>query len=240
MFFNKKEAKKAEAAEVIQRMGAQRDEIKRKLKEMADVNIQLDTAVKETQEISVSVIKKLSKELKMAKKSITSVCSKLKEGIILVDSAGAIIQLNASGEALFGIESKAVVGRDFSEVVEWLDPSIDSTGEQISMQKNFFTKLSNKLVTKLKKWDQSENRYLFCNCCLKKELPAWFDLDNEIVINAFVSSTATPARMAFSFSILDNDPESLKDIVYIFIFRRASPDGLSRRHYEQATVAPTP
>lgn len=220
---------------VIDNLTAQREEIKKKLEKLSEVNKQLELAVRETQAISVKLIEKLNKELKVAKKSITSICSKLKEGVILVDASGKIIQLNPAGEKLFGIKNKVVVGKQFQEVIAWLDPIIIDGHEtqKVIMAPEFFEDLSSRLLNDFKSWDPSVNRYVYCNECLKKEVPGLFDLEKEKVLSAYSSCQQEPVEVTFTFSILDNDPNDANDLIYIFIFRRAPPSGQRRRYYEK-------
>jgi len=194
-------------------MSKKREEIKRKLEEVERVNSQLEIAVSETKQLSVDLVGKLKKELKVAKKSLTSITKKLHEGVLLVDHQGNVIQLNKTGEKLLGIEEGAAVGKRICDVINQV-----ADGEnEIRFSPSFFAELSQKIIDQASKFTNGK-KFTECNRVFKEALPGALEPEVELQLDADVCGRKV--KLTFMFSLLDNDPESLSDLTYVFLFHR--------------------
>ena len=192
-------------------------EIKEKLEVVSKINEQLMVAVRETQATSVELIKKLKSELKVAKKSLTSVCEKLKDGVLLADHTGAVIQANKAVETMIGAK---VIGRKLDELVESI-ATLDGKkldGIKFQFTPEFFGDLSDKLLARIEAGCTVSTKHNICNRCLSEQLLSHFNLTGDVTLTACLNCPGRP-EVSFSFSILDNDPESLADLIYIIVIR---------------------
>jgi len=215
MFFNSKSPAAALPAEKLE---AHRNEIKDKLAEVEKIGRDLEEAVRQTQEMSSKLSEKISKECKTARKSLTSISAKLREGLIIMDSSGKITHLNRTGLKIFGLQEKDVIGKTLVEVIECGNNLHDANGNIVAkpiLRENFFSDLSQRLLDRVK---DSTEKYLVCNECLKDELPFCFDGGIEHPMAVEIIYQGRQIKLKVTLSVLDNDPDDLIDVNYIFLF----------------------
>lgn len=211
-----------ENKQIIEAMFSQKEEINARLAEMSRITEQLQTVVSETHQIALQVTKKIKSELKVAKKSVLSIIKRLQAGAILLDWQGHIIQINNSAELMFGIKESSCLNNHFYELMEFSDKSL------IPNKPNFFSELSEKILLK-------SNDGLILSCStgakVKSELPSCFDIEKDVATSVQLASGKSPIKLNLTFSILDNNPEQVNDVVYVFLFKelKASTRQLTKR-----------
>jgi len=229
MFFR---SKKLEKLDHLKLEAEHRDEIKRRMEVVDEISQQLAAAVSETKEMSNKLTEKIKseiKKLKIAKKSLTSMTAKLNEGVIMLDHNGIVIHLNRTGCKLFGINEKDVIGKSLPSLIGCGNQALDKFGAEIEkpiLQSSFFAKLSKKILKKLST-DKMIDRYNVCNACLVEELPFCVEANQEQSLGVMITLNEENIPMRVNFSVLDNDPDEIDDITYIFLFDRRST---SRSH----------
>jgi hypothetical protein len=235
MFFtSERKVRAAETAAMVDALLSQKEEIKKRLEEINVINDQLHSVVSETQLLSLSVMKKLKGELKVAKKSIISICKKLREGIVLLDWQGNVVQINDAAEKMFSIYEKPYLNKPFTDLIKTMDFGHDCS---LPHDELFFKELSNRILNKIHCTDHCESctGTKSCTTCtsdkIKSELPSFFDLENEIVTQIVLNKGGKPFRFGFSFSMLDNDPERITDVIYIFLFKELSKTKVVEKAY---------
>lgn len=217
MFFSSK-AKTSAIHASVEKLQARRAEIKDKMADAEAISIKLGEAVRKTQEMTSELADKVNRETKIAKKSLTSISAKLKEGLIMLDHLGKIIHLNKTGSKIFGVAESEVLGKTLSDLVECGNNLHDRNGNIIPkpiLKDDFFINLSTVIFNKIM---NSSEKYLVCNECLKNALPFCFEggIDKSMAVDVIYKGKEISLKI--SLSVLDNDPESLQDVNYIFLF----------------------
>lgn len=212
MFFSKKKIKANEAA-ITASIDAQKEVIKQRLNEVGSFSAQLQEEVLKTQVASFSIMSKLKHEFKIAKKSLTSICQKMVSGVVIVDHDGGIIALNQAAATLFDVEADAYIGQDLNELISSIDPV--GPLKPLQVDKTYFSQMSELLFERLS-----------CDCkdnCtteerLKEVLPPYFDIDKDVK-TVLTTTSKKKITINMAFSVLNNDPEHVNDVTYIFFFR---------------------
>jgi PAS domain-containing protein len=209
MFFTNKKSKKEQG--LIDLMVLQRAEIQKRLEEVSELNTQLAAVVQETHSISAAVMDKLKKELKIAKKSLTSICRRLKEGVLLVNNTGQVVEVNTAGQKMLGVTSTDLIGRQLTEMVSWVKGENQTTPIVLSV--DFFENLSTNLL------ERAITDHTVDKDRIDDLLPEFLNFEHEITLDVHLAKIGQPFKFFMTFSILDNDPENLNDVTYIFLFR---------------------
>lgn len=209
-------------------MESQKLEIKRRLGELTETNKRLRLAVTETRVASVTVMNKLRKEFVTAHRSLSGICKKLKEGAILLNFKGEVVQLNEAAEKLFGVDEASALQASFSKIITEMNPIL-LDGRALDLTETFFSDLSCRILNKL--------QCTKCDGCsreqrIKSQLPSFFDMENDAVTEVQLTRNGKQLMTNFTFSILDNEPQTLNDLTYVFLFTSAkrSRDQLARAH----------
>jgi hypothetical protein len=219
-FFSTKSSHTEAEEKLLRTLETQKQEIKQKLENVRKLNLELARSVQETQVQASSLMKKLKSELKIAKKSFTSFTKKIHSGVIIIDHAGDIVQLNAAGEELFNISEADVIGKSFINLITVIEPIlIVDTHDRIEFSSTFFDDLSKQLLNRMSNCDDRDEG---CRNRLEEILPKFLKQDEETEINCFSPCRGETLKLLFTFSILDNDPIELNDLIYVFVFRRAT------------------
>lgn len=224
MFFNtKNEYQKklaAEKAALEEMTSKRRQEIRGRLAEVDNVNHRLRETVKETQVISVALIGKLKKELKVAKKTLTGMTRRLKEGVVLINHIGDVIQLNPAGEKLFGVKEEDFVGKNFKDSLGKVIQTKLPDGQPLGLKASFYSELSAKIFESVKKYTNGQ-KLKESNRIFKETLPHLIQPDTEVPLTVKCADGKN-LKLNFMFSILDNDPEDVSDITYVYLFSRCT------------------
>ena len=189
-----------------------RSEIEKKLKDTKIVEQELTQVVMDTKTLTKIINKKLTNLLKITNKTLKSVCQSLKDGVVIVDYNGIIVETNNSFENIFLVPKDEVIGANLGELCVRLDALKDGCKfEMID-----FKEISNKALDHSlarKKRDCSKN----CFPCIKQcEDSAKVNLNIDLEVyptgsKSFLCNVAITA--------LDNDPEQLEDVNFILFFK---------------------
>ena len=222
MFFSTKRAtqrKQRIVQKVEEVTSPNRAAVKAKFLEVEAVDKQLAQVISDTKSLTSSIQDKLSTHLKITRKTLKSICQNLKEGVILVDYAGKAIEVNHSYEKMFGATREQVIGVDFTMITERLRAK-KLNGENLMLTSNFFAALSKNINYRI-------NCELDCDICttryclqsIEDQFKGAFNPQTEVQIMVHPSNHEKPIKVAFSFSVLDNDPIHTEDVTYILFFK---------------------
>lgn len=220
MFFKLAKTSGNLAKEAQKTIDLQREDVKKKLQMIDEVNTKLAEAVRQTQEISSSLSEKVNRELKIARKSLTSISSKLKEGLMMVDYNGHITHLNKTATKILGITEAQAVGKYLEDFIECSNIAFDGDGKVVQkpiLMRHFFKELSVKIFEKLASNPTCE-KYIICNKALQEEIPFCFESDLDTVLGVKIVCNGKPLSLTVTLTVLDNDPECIKDVSYVFLF----------------------
>lgn len=221
MFFKFAKSSASVAREEAQQsLDAQREEINRRMSVINDVNIELAEAARKTQEMSTVLKERINKEIKFAKKSFTSISSKLHEGMAILDHTGRIVHLNTAAAKTLGLDEKQVIGKHLDELIQCGVPLFNNDGEFIQkpiLMKMFFEDLSNKIFERLTT-NCKQEKYLVCTQALRDEIPFCVETELDMILGVRILCNGIPHSLTVSLTVLDNDPDRLQDISYVFLF----------------------
>ncbi len=220
MFFSKKQPKPKPEDTVLENMRLQKEEIKRRLETASKVDNLLKQVAAETQQMASNLSDKIKKETKLARRMYLQISKKLKEAVLIVDGDGKIIRLNAAGEKLFGVAETEVLGEVFSNVVATVNP-VTEKGKPLEFALGFFSELSEKVLVTIATCKQGENIHGACNDCIGEIVPEYIYPDRETLLKVTLPCLGKTLKLNVMFSILDNDPENMKEVTYVFIFTKA-------------------
>ena len=221
MFFSKAENKKVavEKAALEELTRTRREEIRRRLTEVDSVNLRLKETVKETQAISFALIGKLKKELKVAKKTLTSITRRIKEGVVLINYKGDVLQVNPAAEKLFGVREDDFLGKNFKESLGAMLETKLPDGQPLGLKPGFYAELSEKIFEAVKQYTNGQ-KYRESNRIFNEMLPDMIQPEVEVPL-CVKDASGKKLKLNFMFSILDNDPEDVSDITYVYLFSRS-------------------
>jgi transcriptional regulator with PAS, ATPase and Fis domain len=170
-----------------------RKEIERKLKEAKAVDQQLAQVLSDTHELTSSIQEKLASHLKITRNTLKNICHNVREGIVILDNEGKVIEANEAfiKMCIFGDE---LVGTNFKSLCMRTHPTAD--GKPFEIDSNF--KGIAEDVFKNKKFAEP--------------------LLPEVVIEIHPEGVE-PFKCTFAMTTLDNSPEHVDDVSFILFFR---------------------
>ena len=195
-----------------------RSEIDSKFKEVCDTDTQLNLLLSETKNLSEVVQKKFKTKLRITSNTLKTICHYLKDGIILLDYRGHVIDTNeAFKKNIYGDAN--IVGHDIEDIMNLLGAE-NNNGDRFQITSAFFENLSSNIFTNVSNHSISKDQVFDY---FKKI--STFNTDTKLSIQPLTKKH--PVRVSMTLTILDNTPESLKDITYIIILNnsRRSTDG---------------
>jgi len=167
-----------------------------KMKEAKVVDQQLAKILSETRELTATISQKISSRLKITQKTLKTIVTSIKEGVVILDYIGTVIETNGVFEKTFLNTDKSILGMNFKELCGTLNPKTED-GEKYALTPNF-TALSTDVFNRSDK-------------AVKIIQPEIVLEVNPIEIEPF--------KCIFSLSKLDNDPETVDDVSYILFFK---------------------
>lgn len=214
-----KKARRQRLDQVNDVAASNRAVIKARLQEVTAVDQQLFQVVSETKTLTNSIKDKLSTHLKITRNTLKSICQNLKEGVILVDYTGSVIEVNNSCERTFSLTKEAMLGKSFSQICDKLN-AIKEDGGEIHLTQNFFNSLSTNIFTRINcKRDCKTCTAPDCLKNVEDYFKGEFNPQIEVMLRLQPPGYEKSVKCSFSFSVLDNDPESVEDITYILFFK---------------------
>ena len=201
-----------------------RQEIRKKMKDLDHLHQELTEVLTRTQEVANGVSDKIRGELKIAKKSLFSISERLNEGVMLLNYRGDIIHLNKVGAEIFGVTEEHVLDKCLTDIIDCGNQAIDDMGQIIEKQpliESFFINLSEKILAKIKSSPPRTDKYQVCNECLISALPFCVELEGAAAVKVKVTLGNQQFLLKITSSILDNNPERLEDLTYVFLFNPA-------------------
>jgi transcriptional regulator with PAS, ATPase and Fis domain len=221
MFFKLAKLNSTTSCEEAQKaMEMQREDIKKRMAQVEDINAKLCEAVKQTQEMAGNLSEKVNRELKIARKSLTSISSKISDGIVMIDCNGLITHMNKSASEILGISEKMAFNKHLEDFIECDNQIFDDDGNVVKkpiLTEGFFKELSIKIFEQLTN-NPTEEKYQLCNNVLRNEIPFCFVSDLDGVLGVKIICNGNPVSVTVTLTVLNNDPECLTDVTYIFLF----------------------
>jgi hypothetical protein len=212
--FSKSGAQRKRLAQVKESSKLERGSICDRFQQVKDVDDQLAQIITDTRNLTSSIQEKLSGRLKITKNTIKSICQNLREGVVIVNYEGKVIEVNTAYEKSFIVERDAMIGMDFSEVIKQ-QAAAEADGSKLALTKEFFKNMSKSVFNRL---DCKKDCDICTTRCDQTYFDGTFNPQNEAVIS-MKPTGKKPHMVAFSFSILDNEPESEEQVSYILFFK---------------------
>lgn len=216
MLFSRKSANHTEQELISKKLKQKREEIKMRLQQLSDINAELQKTVSETQELAIKVREKVKKMMKVDGKSLTAICKNMNEGIVLVGASGRIIHVNKTAEKLFGVDESSVINSSISSLVSNMDMADAASGETLVLSSTFFSRLSKVIIDHIK----------LHSCSIS--CPELHTIEHKFInvvagetVNVLITCKGKRFQIAFNCTVLDNNPEHLRDITYVFVIKRA-------------------
>jgi len=173
--------------------------VRAKFKEVDEADAQFMKLISETKHLTASVSEKLDMHLKITRSTVKSICQSLRDGVVLIDFSGKIIDLNGSCEKIFTIQKDSILGDTFNHLMRALHLKLN--GVQFNFSTEFFKELSEKIFGHQ-----------------QLESPDGIDLGQEISLSAQPAG-CDKFNVVFSFSVLDNEPSKVEDVTYMVYFK---------------------
>lgn len=164
--------------------------IDNKLKEINDIDIQLSKVISDTKELTHLIQEKLSMRLKITPKTIKTIVTNIREGIIILNSVGDIIEINDYFIKKYSFKSNM----NFKDICKDLKCTHDDKPFKLLID---FEDMSKKIFN------------------MKNESNI---IQDEILITIDKIDNL-PFDCLFSMKVLDNDPIDKKDVCYIMFFK---------------------
>lgn len=228
MFFRKISDKRAARQKEVldaakEKIESCRAEIKNRLAQVDSVSLTLCEVAKLTQAVTIDTAEKFDRMMKIPKKSLREISSKLHEGLVLINSSGEIVHINRQGAKILGIDGCEIVGKKLGEVITCCNAAVAPDGTPIEkpiLREEFFPGLSSKIFGKLGTPELEANgKYVVCNDILREELPFCFDKEQDRVMGVSIAcGDKKIMNMTVTFTVIDNDPDEVADITYLFLF----------------------
>lgn len=174
-----------------------RNDIDKKFKDTKIVEQQLADVIEETKKLTTSIQNKLSSRLKITRSTLNSVCKNLKDGVVIVDHLGKVLETNLSFEKSFLMKKDDVIGSDFKVMCKKLH-AVKKDGEHFEI-KQTFEEMSKLVIDRIK--DGSGSMIMQPETALEVHLS-----DDE----AF--------KCTMTITTLDNDPVCIEDVSFILFF----------------------
>jgi len=191
---------------------ANRSEIEKKLKDTKILDQELSQLILDTKALAKTVNKKLTSRLKISSKTLKSVCYGLKDGVIIVDHNGIIIEANAAFEKIFLVPREEVISANLGELCVRLDALKDGCKFEIID----FKEISN---TALKHSFLRKNKQCSKNCLeCDKQCEASSKVNLNVELNVYPKG-AKSFLCNVAITALDNDPEQIEDVNFILFFK---------------------
>lgn len=170
--------------------------IERMLNEAKDVDQQLAKVLSETRELTTSISQKISSRLKITQKTLKTMVMSIKEGIVILDYRGVVLETNGVFEKTFLNSDSSILNINFKELCGKLEPCTED-GKRFVLTPNFL--------------DLSPAAF-------NREDKAVMVIQPEIILEVHPKESE-PFKCIFSLSILDNDPENVDDVSFILFFK---------------------
>ena len=168
--------------------------IQNRLKEALVVDKQLAQVISDTKELTTQIQAKLDSKLKITRSTLKSLCHNIREGMIISNYLGKVIETNKAFEDSFSLNDSAV-GMNFIQICEKLNP-MNEDGTKYELTQDF--KALSKTIFKFKHFNAVIQSELVVEICMPGK---------------------NPFKCMFSVSVLDNSPERVEDICYVLFFK---------------------
>jgi transcriptional regulator with PAS, ATPase and Fis domain len=181
-----------------------RQPISTRFQKVKEVEDQLNLAVAETIRVTSSIQERLGAHLKITHNTIKAVCQNIREGVIIVNYAGKILEVNSSYEKNFFLKYDDLIGVDFVELIKQ-QHATEVDGTEFVLAKNFFKSVSKKIFNHTTV--EAVNYF-----------DGTFHPQSEAII--MLTPPGEKTKMAsFSFAIMDNDPICEEEVSYVLFFK---------------------
>ena len=210
MFFTARlnTARKHQISKLDELANSTRSAIRARLKEVESVDAQLKQVIDETKQLTTHITEKLATQLKITRKTLKSVCHNLRDGVVVINSSGRIIDVNPAGTYMFGYDYDDLLGYDLNFLLRLIDTKKES-GEVFELDGSFFEDMSHNIFYHL----SSD-----INTIPKVNIDSY--LIGELSHTAVMSKISDRiTKLSISISVLDNDPDQFEDITYLVFFR---------------------
>jgi len=199
--------KKLKEAAIVNRI-----EIEKKLKDTKIVDQQLVQVISDTRQLTTVINQKLNTRLKITNKTLKSICHNLKDGVIIVNHTGKVVEVNLAFETIFTVPKSEVIGANIRELCVRLAALQDGCKlEMIDFDKNSRTTLEHSINKKEKKCTKN---------CFECDSSCENNLDVHLNVELEVHPSDTKSFICnVGISALDNDPEQLDDVHFILFFK---------------------
>lgn len=169
--------------------------IEGKLKEVGVIDQQLTNLLNDTKTLTKTVREKISGRLKINSKALKSICRRINEGVVILNSDGVVLEANKAFEDLF-LDGESIVNSKFESICTKLNPT-NADGEKFTLSPNF-KQLAQKIFN-------------------SKD----FSTSIQPEISLFVNQKNNPeqSKCIFSLTVLDNDPAEVDDITFMLFFK---------------------
>jgi len=166
-----------------------------KLKEASIIDQQLTNLLNDTKTLTKTVREKLSGRLKINSKTLKSICRRINEGVVILNSDGIVLEANKAFEDLF-LDGESIVNSKFKSICSKLEPTTED-GKKYSLTPNF-----KQLAQRI--FDSKD-----------------FTTPIQAEISLFVNQKNHPeqSKCIFSLSVLDNDPTEVDDVTFMLFFK---------------------
>jgi len=181
-----------------------RQPISSRFQKVKEIEDQLALAVIETIRVTNGIQEKLGAHLKITHNTIKAVCQNIREGVIIVNYAGKILEVNCSYEKNFFLKHDDLIGMDFVELIKQ-QAATEVDGTAFNLDKNFFRSMSKKI---------------FHHTTIEpvNYFDGTFHPQSEAII--MLTPPGEKTKLAsFSFAVMDNDPICEEEVSYILFFK---------------------
>jgi transcriptional regulator with PAS, ATPase and Fis domain len=166
-----------------------------KLKEASIIDQQLTNLLNDTKTLTKTVREKLSGRLKINSKTLKSICRRINEGVVILNSDGVVLEANKAFEDLF-LDGNSIINNEFKSICDKLQPT-NEYGEKFSLSPNF----------------KELARSIFDS----KDFITPIQPEISLFVNQKDSSEQS--KCIFSLTVLDNDPNEVEDVTFMLFFK---------------------
>lgn len=192
------------------------EKIRKKLEEIDEIHSTLNDIVASTQAANITLAVKLKNQLKNGRRSFASLSEKLNVGVVIVDYQGIIKQINPKGQQLLQVSELECVSKSVFDFILSVEP-VDPPGERLIPTENFFHKFSEIIFNVMV--DCKLAKPVICKKCMD-DIGCSLLPEREQTVKVVTPKAPNGELVRFNFSILDNGPDVVSDITYVFVFRK--------------------
>ena len=191
-----------------------RAEIDKKMNEVKAVDQQLNEAITDTKKLTHDITAKLNTRLKITRNSLKSIMRNLRDGIVMLDYSGRVIEMNL---ASFKVKKDQFIGLDFNDLAANMGMTVD--GDCLHIKSCFFEDLSIHIFDKSCKHADTD-----CDCSdcpvpleeLEQYLHTTISLPESVKLK---TGSGEHVKCSLNFKIFDNSPSNVQDVTYVLFFK---------------------